>query len=286
MQQTSIRPSALAGAWYPDDPSELRMSIEGWLAKHRAPPDSADKGRLTGLILPHAGHRYSGLTMAAGVSRMSGGAGSRVVMIGPSHRAMFQGAVLSGASHFQTPLGLVPLDRDAVVKLSAAGVPVSDGVHGPEHCLEIIVPFLQVAIRKFSIVPVLIGRLTDADRTHLAASIGDLLDERTILIASSDFIHYGADFGYLPDVGPDARAGVRRLDEGAIEKITSMDAAGLLAYYRKTDATICGIMPITLLLSALPKKTRVEFAHYSQSADVTHDTDHMVSYAALAFYAP
>lgn len=240
---------------------------------------------LRGLIVPHAGHKYSGRTCGAGFTAVKGKSFSRIILLGPSHRAFLRGAVLPAATHFETPLGVVPVDRDAVRSLIASGIPCSDDPHRDEHCLEILLPFLQVSLAEFQIVPLLIGSLPDADRARLADLIRELAGDGGLIIASSDFTHYGDDFSYAPDVGPDKQAGVRKIDEGAIDRIRAMDAAGLLEYRRASGATICGIVPIAVMLDALPGTSRVEFLDYSQSANVTEDTDHMVSYAALAVYA-
>ncbi|OGH62565.1 MAG: AmmeMemoRadiSam system protein B [Candidatus Lindowbacteria bacterium RIFCSPLOWO2_12_FULL_62_27] len=285
MDSLNIRPSALAGAWYPDDPQDLRMSVEAFLARGRSVIKEHEQ-RLLALILPHAGHKYSGRTTGAGVAMASRepAAWSRIILMGPSHRAFVQGAVLAGASFFETPLGRVPVDRAAVAKLMASGVSCADGPHEKEHCLEILLPFFQVAFKPFQIVPLLLGKLSDTDRRRLAAGLRDIVDDRTLLVASSDFVHYGADFDYLPPVGPDVQAGVREIDEGAVKRIRALNAAGLLSYRRTTGATICGIMPIAVLLDTLPHGTTAELLDYSQSAEVTGETDHMVSYAALAFF--
>lgn len=289
MNVGNVRPCILAGSWYPADPKALRLSVESYIngaASHRSTPDTTASGHLCGLVLPHAGHRYSGKTCAAGVGRMKNQKISRVILIGPSHRARIPGAALTCATHFETPLGRVPVDTDAVNKLAAGGFRFSEDAHESEHCLEIILPFLQGALTDFRIVPVLIGPSSDAERAHLAAQLRGIIDERTILIASSDFVHYGDDFGYTPDVGEDVRAGVRAIDDGAIDRIRAMDADGFLKYRQKSGATICGAAPISLLMDTLPKNAAVDVVDYSQSADVSDDTGHMVSYAALAFYGP
>lgn len=204
--------------------------------------------------------------------------------MGPSHRTFVRGAAVSGASHFETPLGAILVDRTSVGKLIARGLPCSDGPHAKEHCLEIILPFFQVLLLECPIVPVLIGSVDAAGRRRLVEQITPIVDKQTLLVASSDFVHYGADFDYVPDVGADARLGVRKIDDGAINRISAMDADGLLEYQHRTGATICGILPIALLIDLLPKNCRPEFLEYRQSADVSGDTQHMVSYAAMAFY--
>ncbi len=282
-----IRPGILAGTWYPNDRIELRQSIEVMLARAELQFGSRrrDPNRLQALILPHAGHRYSGKTCAMGVCAARGGRFSKIFLLGPSHRAPVSGAVLSDATHFETPLGAIPVDLDTVRQLQAAGLPVSGTVHAREHSLEIILPFLQIAFPQSTIVPILIGSLTETACADLAGRIKPCIGDRSLVIASSDFVHYGADFNYLPPVGPDVRAGVRKIDEGAVDCIRRIRGADLLAYQRSTGATICGILPIAVLLDIFSAgSAEVELLDYSQSADVSDDTDHMVSYAAIALY--
>ncbi len=292
-----IRPSALAGAWYPSDPRDLKLSVESYIAwgsrlPSCSPPCQGGEGggshsaALRGLVLPHAGHKYSGQTCGAGVALARGKNFSKVILIGPSHRMFVRGAVSSGATHFETPLGTVPVDLASVRRLAAAGVFCSDDPHQREHCLEILLPFFQSALKEFQIVPILVGSLSDSDRGRLVEALREVSDDRTLVVASSDFVHYGDDFDYVPEVGPDVRAGVRKIDEGAIDYIRALDPKGLLEYRRLTGATICGIVPIAVLLDCLPEKSHVEFIDYSQSADVTQDTNHMVSYASIAFFSP
>ena len=290
MEAVKIRPSALAGTWYPEDPNNLRMSVEAWLMKSRSesggvePKSAAHPGRLLGLILPHAGHKYSGLTCASGAAAVRSQKIRTLIMIGPSHRVFVAGAALSAATHFETPLGAVTVDQKTVGALAASGIPFSDAAHAKEHCLEILLPFFQILLKDFQIVPILVGAPSCADSLRLAERIRNVSDGQTLLVASSDFVHYGAEFNYLPPVGSDVRAGVRKIDEGAIEQIRALDSEGLLAYRQTSGATICGIVPIAVVLDALPKSMRVEQIHYSQSAEITGDTGHMVSYAALAMY--
>lgn len=284
MNSAAVRPSVLAGTWYSDDPSKLRMSIESLLASSR-PLEAAPVGApLRGLILPHAGHKYSGRTCANGVALLRGSAVRRVILIGPSHRSAVAGMVVPEWTHFETPLGAVPVDVAAVRKLSAAGAGVSNSPHEREHCIEVLLPFFQVVLKEFSIAPILAGKLSDAERRRMAVHLRELLTDGTVIVASSDFVHYGADFDFEPDVGSDVRAGVRQIDEGAMAYIRSKDSAGLLDYRAQTGATICGILPIAILIDAIPAESVARLAHYSQSADVSGETDHMVSYASVGFF--
>jgi AmmeMemoRadiSam system protein A len=160
---------------------------------------------------------------------------------------------------------------------------MSDRPHGPEHAIEIHLPFLQVALKPgFRLVPVIVGQvnvhdarlIADAIRPHLAA--GDLV------IASSDFTHYGANFGYFP-FRDDIPANLKKLDMGAFEKIEKLDAAALAEYKKQTDISVCGHNPIMVLLHLLPDSTKVKLLNYDTSGAQTGDYSSSVSYVAAAF---
>jgi len=155
-----------------------------------------------------------------------------------------------------------------------------------EHAVEIQLPLLQGLAPECALVPLLVGSLEPGDAAALAAALRSLLEPGTLLVASSDLTHYGRRFDYLPVPPTDASAvaaAVRRLDEGALERIVARDADGFAAYVERTGATICGRHPIEVLLRALPAGARGERLAYTTSLEVTGDYEHTVSYAAVAF---
>jgi hypothetical protein len=158
-----------------------------------------------------------------------------------------------------------------------------------EHALEIQLPLLQAALPGCALVPVLVGALEGDDAAELAALLRPSLQAAdTLVVVSSDFVHYGARFDYLPVPAIDAAtvaAAVRRLDEGALAPIVAGDADAFHRYVDETGATICGRHPIEVLLRALPPGMRGEQLGYTTSLAVTGDYEHTVSYATVAFTA-
>jgi AmmeMemoRadiSam system protein B len=155
-----------------------------------------------------------------------------------------------------------------------------------EHALEIQLPLLQGLAPGCALVPLLVGALAPGDAAALAAALRSLLGPGTLLVASSDLTHYGRRFDYLPVPPTDAEtvaAAVRRLDEGALERIVARDADGFAAYVERTGVTICGRDPIEVLLRTLPAAARGERLAYTTSLEVTGDWESIVSYAAVAF---
>lgn len=178
-----IRKAAVAGQFYPDGAVELRQSVQGYLAECKA---ESSVPRL--MISPHAGFVFSGPVAARGYVNLKNSNIKRVFLIGPSHHVWFKGVSVPAVTHYQTPLGLVELDLDVIEKLRRNSIVCSaKGAHEPEHCLEVQLPFLQVQLRAFKIIPILTG---EVDPAYIAQLLLPFLDESTLVIASSDLSHY------------------------------------------------------------------------------------------------
>lgn len=182
----SVRAPAVAGLFYPDDARVLDAEVRGYLAAADA-AGPAPKA----IIAPHAGYVYSGSVAASAHARLAAGRGvvSRVVLLGPAHRVPFTGLAASGARAFETPLGLVPVDIEAVKRvLALPQVAVLDDAHRMEHSLEVHLPFLQRVLDDFSVVPLVVG---DATATEVAEVIEHLWGgAETVIVISSDLSHY------------------------------------------------------------------------------------------------
>jgi AmmeMemoRadiSam system protein B len=185
---SSVRPPAVAGLFYPDDERELRAAVSAYLAQQdvgtAAVPPKA-------LIVPHAGYIYSGRIAAAAyatVARLRH-AIRRIVLIGPSHRVYLRGMAVPAASSFATPLGKVEIDRALKsVLLQRSDVVEADAAHAQEHSLEVQLPFLQMLFEEFTLLPLVLGSIAPE---HVAAALADVWgDAATLVLASSDLSHY------------------------------------------------------------------------------------------------
>jgi len=283
---TGARPTtlgpAVAGTWYPSGAEELREQVDGLL---RAPNDTAPAGVLSALISPHAGFVYSGAVAGQGFGRLRGRSSRRVLLMGPSHYASFQGACLPAADALRTPLGSVPIDRDTVERIGRkSGFRIDDAPFGPEHCLEAEIPFLQRTLGPgWSLVPILLGGGSPSRSvSRVVDALAPLLDSETFVVVSSDFTHYGPGFGYVPfrELVPER---IRQLDMGAVERILELDREGFGRYVAETGATICGRVAIEVLMGMLGTGTRAELVAYDTSGRMTGDWNHSVSYASISF---
>lgn len=278
-----VRTSVLAGSWYPGRADELRATVESYLREAAQQPDPA----LTTLIVPHAGYQYSARTAAFGYARVPKERFRRVMVLSPSHRAWVRGAAVGPFDAYQTPLGTVPVDRAACESLLKDPlVKENRAAEASEHAIEIHLPFLQVILDEFTLVPVLIGDVSPENRRALARLLARHLDDQTLVVVSSDFTHYGERFDYVPFTAgsvADLRQRLSAMNHEAADLICGRDADGFDSYVARTKDTICGRGPIAVALEMLPEGSRGELIHASTSLDAMPTTESSVSYLAISF---
>jgi len=275
----SVLVSSLAGTWYTADADDLRKQIAGFFDKAQTPP----KNDLIALILPHAGYAYSGQTAVNGL-KAAAKQYQRIVVIGPSHQVpMDEMLSVPQVTHYQTPLGLIPLDVQFIEQLRRhsifQSVPHADQY---EHSVQIQLPPIQHVQTEFKLVPIVAGQCSPATIRKAAAILTSLIDQQTLVIASSDFTHYGPNYDYVP-FKTDVPEQIKKLDMGAYERIAAVDAEGFVKYIEQTGATVCGRVPVAILLSMLDPAAKAELIDYSTSGQLTGNFANSVSYLAVAF---
>ncbi len=283
-------PECADDMWYPSNAQALAKQIDQYL--DRADPPSLP-GKPAALICPHAGIRFSGPVAAAGYKTLKGQQYERVIVLGFSHRHRFGGgAILPKVTAYGTPLGNIPVDREACDRLLAeADFAPHEHVHRREHSLEIQLPFLQRVLGDFQLVPIMVGRIDLAVFERMAAAITPLVDDKTLLVASSDFTHYGRGFGFVPFT-ENVQENLKRIDLGAAEKIMALDTPGFQRTLQENGAdsggylvpqTVCGRAPITLLMTVLNRVGTYKGIRlaYDTSGRMTNDWKHSVSYLAI-----
>lgn len=272
--------SPLAGTWYPEDPTALRTQLSSLF--------EAAKGEtltdVRALVLPHAGYRWSGAVAALGAKQVAGRPFTRVLVMGPSHHLSLENVVsLPNVTHYATPLGEVPLDVDFLAALRRhrefQNVPAA---HANEHSVQIEVPLLQHALGSFQLVPLVVGTLDRTTARRVADILLSLVDDDTLVVASSDFTHYGPRFGYVPFTD-DLPRKLRDLDMGTFATIERHDADAFVDYVESTGTTVCGRSAIEILLRMLPPETRISLLSYDTSGRIGGDWRNSVSYMSIAF---
>jgi len=267
--------------WHPNDQNALAKQVEGFFQKAQVQP--ADD--TIALINPHAGYAYSGQTAAFGV-KAAKAKYKRVIVIGPSHQVPMQDvlSVPGAVTHYQTPLGEIPLDTEFINKLLQSpffkDIPQA---YRTEHSVFMQLPLLQYRLGDFKLVPIVAGQCSPKAIQQAASILKTLVDSNTLVVASSDFTHYGPNYDYVPFTQNIALE-LKKLDMGAYDYISKLDSTGFSQYCDKTGATICGRVPIAILLSMLPTTAKPELLKYTTSGELTNDFTNSVSYLSVAFH--
>ncbi len=280
--QTAIRQAQHAGTWYPGDPRILRESIETYLSQ--AQPVSLP-GRPIALVSPHPGHRFGGPVAAHAYVQVKGLSYDRVVLLGPLHRpilgALFSDLLVTSASAYATPLGLLPVDRAFLDQLGGR-VSLKAIRRDEEHSLEVELPFLQVTLGEFKLVPLMLSAdISDPGTPErlvkLAEALAELADDRTLFVSSTDLSHL---HNYTD---------VTQIDKCLLDLVEAFDLDRLTDALAHGDVFACGATGLITALRAakLRGATGAKVLAYMNSGDVTGDTrpgNYTVGYMAAVAY--
>jgi len=259
----TTRPAAVAGMFYPESPSELSRDVSALLVDVPGWLDASPKA----IIAPHAGYIYSGPIAARAFATLAGLRDTieRVILLGPTHRVAVRGLALPSCDAFATPLGAIPIDREAANAISALPqIVLSDSAHALEHSLEVEIPFMQMVLGEFSLLPLAVG---DAAPEEVATVLGRLWGgPETLIVVSSDLSHY------LP------YEDAQRIDAKTAHQILALDP--VINHYQA-----CGATPINgLLMAARRRALTVRQLDLRNSGDTAGDHSRVVGYGAFAFF--
>ncbi len=262
------RTPAVAGQFYPADYDGLTEEIE----KHIT--EGSPKNRVIGIVSPHAGFMYSGDAAGAVYSRIE--IPETVVLIGPNHTGVGPPVSVMTQGTWTLPFGDLAIDTELAVAISEESpkVHADSSAHRYEHSLETQLPFLQYFRKEFKIVPICLKRISFKDCEEVSrailAGIQDVA-RPVLIVASSDMTHY------------ESQASALQKDKQAIHQIENRDAEGLFKTVEKNYITMCGVIPVTVMLLCANAMgaSRSELIKYMTSGDVTGDFEQVVGYAGM-----
>jgi AmmeMemoRadiSam system protein B/AmmeMemoRadiSam system protein A len=284
-----VHTSPYAGSWYPGDPAELRALIGRQFQESQERTGTSLLPKALGFVVPHAGLLYSGVVAASVYRCLGAQSPSTVILAGFSHSREVHGIAIPQINAYRTPLGEIEVS-DAICARLAVRAPFHWAPEAAlcDHSVEIQLPLLRDAVPSAVVVPLYVGQLTARERREAALVLRDLVMEGAVIVASSDFTHYGQAFGYLPfPVDDEVGDNLRRLDFELIEAAGSLEPDIFLESLCNSRSTVCGGAPITLLLAAVREHGGECFQQvldYQTSGEITRDYHHSVSYAALGYF--
>ncbi len=271
---SEVRPSPIAGRWYTDDPRALSESIDSYLAAARLP--TLD-GSVVALIVPHAGHQYSGPVAAYAFKAVMGLQVDLVAVVAPMHQYYPRPLLTSAHQAYATPLGAISIDGDAVDALddaleAALGFGLSWVPYDTEHSLEIELPFLQrVLPNPFKLLPVMMRDQSPAIAQAVGQALAKVLSGRpALLVASSDLSHFYSQQQAI------------QFDAAILEQVGSFSPEGLFNVEAQGKGFACGLAPMAAVLWAAQGlgANQVKVLHHATSGDVVGDFSSVVGYGA------
>jgi MEMO1 family protein len=268
-----VRPPAVAGTFYEGSPERLRRQVEACFAAN--PPAPAQRERLIGAVVPHAGLMYSG-HVAAAIYALAD-LPKRLIILCPNHTGAGHFAAINREGAWRTPLGDVAIETSlADALMSRTELLATDTrAHAREHSLEVQLPFLQQTLGDFTFVPICLG----AHRYDYAEEIGRAIaevvkeeQEPIAILASSDLNHY-----------EDQRETLRK-DRLAIDQVLARNPRELWRVVAEYDVSMCGFIPTTAMLVAANAlgAADAKLIRHATSGDVNGDYSHVVGYASIA----
>jgi len=268
-----VRPAQVAGYFYPSSPEKLRKDIN-LLLDVTKPKEKFEK--IFGIVSPHAGYVYSGKTAAHAYNLLVGKRYKRVVIISPSHSEYFPGISIFEGDAYETPLGIVKVDKDFREKLETDDGIIFKGYEGHrrEHALEVQIPFLQSVLLDFKIVPIVMGDQSKRNVEALAKKLSEVSDDETLIVASSDLSHFYS------------KSQADRLDSIVEKRVRDFDFDSLQNDLEAHTCEACGGGPILALMKAANLKNIRHSMVLSRtdSGDVTGDNSEVVGYLSAVFY--
>ncbi len=285
---SDTRKPAVAGQFYPANPNVLRSDIASYLSRV---PEQKIQGTPVAFLVPHAGYEYSAQTAAYSYCLLSGMNVKNIVILGNSHHFGLSKAAVYPSGKFDSPIGALEINEALARKIISESPLFEENrmPHGPEHSLEVQVPFLLMTMKNISIVPILMGNsnfsLYDCQKAGeaVAKAIKDLgLEGTTVIIASSDLSHYPSWANANMSDAASLKA-IGNFDPSALEKVNS---SIMSASVQNLVCTLCGIEDVFAAMYAAKAlgADKAQVLHYENSGDVTGDKSRVVGYGAAVFY--
>jgi len=271
-----VRSSVIAGTWYPGNSGQLKKTIEGYFKKAEGAPI---QGEIVGFVSPHAGYTYSGQVAAYGYKQVVGKSFDIVVVVSPLHQMAVGRYVTSSASYYETPLGKISVDKELVQRV-AQEVDITFISQDHEHSLEIQLPFLQVALGDFALLPLMVGHGNVYDCDDLVKALVEILKGKTSLFVASTDLHHIADYDE-----------VVRKDKAVVEALSSFDLEKIRETLNRRDCSVCGRVPVSIVVEATQRMgaKKLLVLHQTNSGDVTGEKgfgQYTVGYLSAAIVKP
>ncbi len=269
-----VRKSAVAGMFYPENPEELEQQIKTLLNLNKVDEKFKD---VVGIVAPHAGYIYSGKSAACAYNVLKDNTEfETVIILSPSHHEYFEGSSIYSGDAYKTPLGNVNINKAVAQYIvdNTQTIFFGEEGHREEHALEVQLPFLQVISEYFDIVPIVIGDQSVEYLNELSNVLSEIIDDKTIIIASSDLSHFYS------------KSKASELDNKIVNRINNFEYPELYNDLVSQKSYACGGGGIVALMETadIIGHNKAEVLSHTDSGDVTNDDSSVVGYLSAVIY--
>jgi len=270
-QEMKIREPIVDGIFYSNDQTELHNRVNSLLNSAEVSDNNAIAS-----IVPHAGYNYSGRYTAAAIRSASGRTIKQVTILAPVHRDPVDGIFLPESKYFRTPLGDIEVDQVAMdnIESNSTKIVINDIPHLEEHCIEVILPFIQVQFPEAKIVPILLGKASKTNIHILANAINTAYSEQThesLLLVSSNLCAY------------DEYEKANKQSERFLELVLSGSWENILQAMEQRTVTACGAGCLASFYAMEQTGLKPTILLSGDSSEANNDSSHIVKYAAISF---
>lgn len=283
-----------ASSWYPKEEKELKDLLQKLIEKaKRKFAIKTDSTKIRAIISPHAGYEFSGEIAAAVYNLLDKDNIDQIIVLAPSHFVAFNGIAFPLFEKYSLPIGIIDLNLSSINKLQKSPkddfgkkslVTFSNDPFKPEHSLEMQLPFIKYILPKVKIIPIVVGHISDKNIREIVLKIKALITNKTLVVISSDFTHYGKQFDYVPFT-KNILLNLKQLDSSVLETIQHQTLQGFEKIIKTTKDTVCGYNPIRILLELIKQnafgEVNTRLVAYGNSYEKSQDLENIVTYASL-----
>lgn len=269
MTRSAIREPAVAGTFYPAEEAALRRMVDACFAECDV---ASAPSRVAGIVAPHAGIQYSGVTAAHAFGRCAGKKPQRVIMIGCSHHFPIRRVSVWDSGSFKTPLGTFPIDEAFARRITEKFGNETPEAHVPEHCIEMHLPFLYTSLGAVPIVPMLFGGRAGDCHHEFGRALAGMVAPEDLVVCSTDLSHFLTE------------EQANRIDRASLDALLKQDIGKFDGGIAQKRYAMCGATAVSVAMAcALERHAESwQLLDYRTSAAVTHDTSRVVGYGAVS----
>ena len=253
---STVRPSVIAGSWYPGERKQLQRTIEDYFANAGT---RSLGGKIQGLISPHAGYAYSGQVAAYGYKQLIGQTYDIVMVVSPMHQMAIDRYLFNESDYYETPLGKIAVEKD-LLRVLKEEIGLTSIHRDAEHSLEIQLPFLQVALGEIKLLPIMVGHGDVFDCDDFVEAIMKTMKGREFLLVASSDLHHIDDY----------REVVRK-DSEVVKALSTFDLEKIRNVLARIDCSVCGRVPVSIVLDVTQRMgaDKVVVLEQTNSGDVS-----------------